>query len=286
MSIKKSLRSIFEKLRILKPVLKVKTQSLVWADNIIHGPLYKRRVAEAIGEVDSLLDIGFGLYETMLKPHLLCRVKNYMGVDAYVGYVERARAAVSSGVLPEKCKFINERIEKCDFPARSFDVIYSSGTLGLVLEFPKVIEKCAEWLAPNGSLVFCLGAPAPSSKNNRIIRLAYRFLHPLASQNQIENGVKYWQDWNRNGVRNSQFAHLPGNHLIPDDLILAEIAKYFILKYSFGNRPFIDIITRDLQETRLPIAFLVKPFDALAVAMKLMDPTCVTYVFHLKGGTR
>ncbi|MBK8870723.1 MAG: class I SAM-dependent methyltransferase [Elusimicrobia bacterium] len=279
---KELLKSGFERMGLLGALRKVKRRSLVWADHLIHGPLFKKRLADVVGDRAAILDIGFGHYETMAKPYLAARAKSYVGVDSNPEYVANAKAAIDLGFLPDKCQFINRPIEECAFPEQSFDVIFSSSALVLIPTYAEVIRNCANWISPQGRLILCLGARHPSKKNNAILRAAFRCLHPFAKPAEVLEGVNGWLDWNRKGARDGQFGHLPGKRMIQEDAILTEVEKFFFLSDSFGCRPFIDIITKDLNELRLLGAVLVKPIDFILNITGLMDPTYFTYVFRPK----
>lgn len=102
-----------------------------------------------------LLDVGCG--EGNLLKYLPCGREHttaYRGIDISSSAVERAKFV--HGHLRDYASFEEADFWKWTSPPRKFDAVFFSGSLQYLGDRDTAVERVADWLAPNGTVIIAL----------------------------------------------------------------------------------------------------------------------------------
>lgn len=123
--------------------------------------------------------------------HCLKHVDELVGLDVCPEMLQAAEHPVrEEHVTARNIRLICGNIYLADFPANSFDVVYSLGMFGNGCPVtPEILERFHQWLAPGGKLFFNAvdeGTLAPSVRlKKRLKRAAYPWL-PRSVQRKLD----------------------------------------------------------------------------------------------------
>ena len=98
------------------------------------------------------LGCGFGWHCRYASDHGAAAV---IGVDLSEKMLEKAKADTHD----ESIHYVRAAMEDVDFPPASFEVVLSSLALHYVKDYPALVRKVREWLAPGGDFVFTCEHP-------------------------------------------------------------------------------------------------------------------------------
>lgn len=116
---------------------------------------------------DSVLDIGcgIGLQTLLLGKHS----RHVLGIDLSNRAIETADAIARASLLSSSVTFVQGDVAETDFDKNSFSKIVSFCVLEHIPDWPRVLKKAHEWLAPGGYLVISVDSLA-TIKDNDVIR--------------------------------------------------------------------------------------------------------------------
>lgn len=116
---------------------------------------------------DSILDIGCG---TGVQTLLLGKQNRHvLGIDLSNRAIETADAMAHASMLSSSVRFVQGDVAETDFDKNSFSRIVSFCVLEHIPDWPRVLKKTHEWLAPGGYLVISVDSLA-TIKDDDVIR--------------------------------------------------------------------------------------------------------------------
>ncbi len=136
-----------------------------------------------------VMEIGCG---TGRYFHWLENTKLLVGSDLSAEMLKRAEHPVlEQEVTAKEIRLVRGNVFEMDFPAESFDFIYSLGVFGYgAVWTPAIAAKIHQWLAPGGRLFFnAIETPHCSSRVERLKHTVKSSLRPI-----MPTGVKQWLD--------------------------------------------------------------------------------------------
>lgn len=148
-----------------------------------------RKVCRSFCHPIRVLEIGCG---TGRYFHWLENVKLLVGTDLSAEMLRRARNPVlATEITAHEIRLQQGNVFEMDFPAESFDFIYSLGVFGYgAVWTPAIAEKIYQWLAPGGRVFFnAIEIPHCSSRVERWKHTVKSGLRPV-----LPAGVKQWLD--------------------------------------------------------------------------------------------
>ena len=140
-------------------LVRIGPQKLIEFDEIV-------RMAD-LNPDDSVLDIGCGTGVQTLLLGKQC--SHVLGIDLSNREIETANTIARASMLSSRVKFVQGDVAETDFDKNSFSRIVSFCVLEHIPDWPRVLKKAHEWLAPGGYLVISVDSLA-TIKDDDIIR--------------------------------------------------------------------------------------------------------------------
>ena len=140
-------------------LVQIGPQKLIEFDEIV-------RMAD-LNSNDSILDIGCGtgMQTLLLGKHS----KHVLGIDLSNRAIETADALARASMLSSSVRFVQGNVSETNFDKNSFSRIVSFCVLEHIPDWPRVLKKAHEWLAPGGYLVISVDSLA-TIKDDDVIR--------------------------------------------------------------------------------------------------------------------
>lgn len=137
-----------------------------------------RRICRSFARPIRVLDLGCG---TGRYFHWLENVEALVGVDLSAEMLKHARRPIrAEAVKPTQIRLIQGSIYEVDFPAASFDFIYSMGVFGHGASVTAdLCRKLHAWLAPGGRLYFNAIEVPPTTRYHRLKRSVRQAVLPV-----------------------------------------------------------------------------------------------------------
>lgn len=140
-------------------LVRIGPQKLIEFDEIV-------RMAD-LNPDDSVLDIGCGIgVQTLL---LGKQSRHVLGIDLSNRAIKTADAIARASLLSSSVRFVQGDVAETNFDKSSFSKIVSFCVLEHIPDWPRVLKKAHEWLAPGGYLVISVDSLA-TIKDDDIIR--------------------------------------------------------------------------------------------------------------------
>jgi len=147
-------------------------------ENLEHIGNILKDISRSFGHKILVLDLGCG---TGRYFHCLQNVERLTGIDISPHMLEEARNPVKKKEIRiDHIDLICTNIFEVDFPAHSFDFIYSIGVLGEYSPFDLYISnKLFDWLKPGGKLFFTILDSYSKWQYKRLRRQVTEIIYPL-----------------------------------------------------------------------------------------------------------